>query len=417
MILRRRATLSFGAIVAASVVVLAPGAAASGGKPGINPAPALNPSSPDAPPAIDTTADEISSIGARYGSSYGGVDVASGRINLYIVGRSAAAASSSRLAHAVSQRVGEAPISIHAVRHSWAQLNNVTSALAAEYKQLRANGIGISMWAPDPTTNTVTVRLRNPSAAVIKQLHAMYPNMLTISLAPVRSRADRRASRFGDSPPWYEGDPLWESKTSTSESPFCTASFFFKGRSSGNVFGITAGHCGNYTWYTNRSSPTVFGRTSSIYFSNRGIDVQSIKGGSTTSINGDPYVWGSSGYYDVTGPKQLGKGDDADFDGTIYGEVPSVPITEVNMCDDFDTSTVTCHLDQGTSSTGGNVCNHGDSGGPVIQRISGSTRVYALGPIVGVGVNSYGDPTSSVCEYNEIATVLSTVYGTLLVAP
>jgi len=153
------------------------------------------------------------------------------------------------------------------------------------------------------------------------------------------------------------------------------------------------------------------GQVSTVYYTSGGYDLVSIKG--TTWIG---YVWNGSGQaaYGILGQVQpLMVGDGVTFDGGFSQITFDVPVNKVNYCQSYTGGWSTCHVTQATSNST-DVCAGGDSGGPVITRVSGGYYAFAAGTIVGGG---YVKNKGYQCEFQMINYIMTEVNGTLMTAP
>lgn len=137
------------------------------------------------------------------------------------------------------------------VRRSFSQLNALTHRIARDWHALRAEGLNLQSWGPDPSSGTVLVSLSTPTsqdlAAVRREAHlsveqrSTYPRAATLSLhkrygdavqvATVSSPPLRSAGRFHDSPPYFGADRIWVSEFGAS----CTSGFAVRGSAGGTI--------------------------------------------------------------------------------------------------------------------------------------------------------------------------------------
>ncbi|MGH2916161.1 MAG: hypothetical protein ACRDMX_14360 [Solirubrobacteraceae bacterium] len=185
-------------------------------------------------------------------------------------------------------------------------------------------------------------------------------------------------------------------------------SFAFRGNNSGNIFQMTAGHCGGSSIWTNLSTHYEMGGISSVYFSNGGYDLE------TFGCDCNEPVWyegpgigtGQGSTQNVVGIWYCGDGSAVSTDGATTGQVTGNTVEATNQCVEFGDGKTTCHLNYAVNPSGQAICQPGDSGGPVYQRI-GNNNVYATGVIVGEYV---GDD----CYYEDINDVLNLVNGSIM---
>jgi hypothetical protein len=72
------------------------------------------------------------------------------------------------------------------VRHTWAQLVDLTTTIARDAPGWRARGITLGRWGPTTESNTVVIELRSPTAAAAQALYDAYgADWITVSAEPV----------------------------------------------------------------------------------------------------------------------------------------------------------------------------------------------------------------------------------------
>ncbi len=72
------------------------------------------------------------------------------------------------------------------VRHTWAQLVDLTITIARDAPVWRVRGITLSGWGPTTESNTVVIELRSPTAAAAQALYNAYgADWITVSAEPV----------------------------------------------------------------------------------------------------------------------------------------------------------------------------------------------------------------------------------------
>jgi hypothetical protein len=139
----------------------------------------------------------------------------------------------------------------------------------------------------------------------------------------------------------------------------------------------TAGHCGSYAGFYARgnsvSGKWYEGATYTIQYGNNRIDMQLLKGS-----NYKPYVWaGSGGDMDVpvSGSGGVAQGGLYCTDGVTTLVNCTAKVIAIDVCanetDDSTGVTVyACDLDKATSTNNSDICDNGDSGGPVFTQNS-----------------------------------------------
>ena len=201
--------------------------------------------------------------------------------------------------------------------------------------------------------------------------------------------------------PYNGGDVIWF-KTKSLKKLQCTGGFWYTGINSGKTFMLTAAHCTglNQAVYTNTSTPRLIGDVSAIHFSTRGYDIATVPG---TGIGA---VYGNTTTYGVKSAGNPSTSTYVTFDGAKTGEVHTVHVISATTCVTFSDGVTTCHLFVGYKG-GLLVCQGGDSGGPVYQRLP-TGGVKASGIIIGVTT------VTGTCFAQRIKTTLSLVTGSIL---
>jgi hypothetical protein len=327
------------------------------------------------PRVSDKIVNEINQIASRFPEDFGGDVLGSGgTLTVSVVAGH----------HQFLDQLDKAGLSKFAVAktvtHSFSELGDLTQRIAGDAPLLAAQGIQLVEWGPDITSNRVSISLANPSAAAAARLLQRY-NDAWVDVSGDPATRPSRLDRFSDTPPFWGGDRIFRPK---SPSVLCTSGPAVHAvTSAATVYILTAGHCApstGTTWYTNNTSKYTLGSVSSVQFSNNGLDVEMIK------ANAGPDIWrNGSNFYHVVGETAPAVGSSVCTDGSSSGEVCGVAVQKLNYCVTFSDGKTTCHLDRGYRAAL-NVCQGGDSGGPVYGSISGS-NAYVAGTIVG-GTNS-----------------------------
>jgi hypothetical protein len=292
------------------------------------------------------------------------------------------------MSSAVQAAGGPATVDIVQVAHSYVALLGVAHDIAARQTSLETAGIDPVAWYPDPASNTVRVELRGYSAGVAEDLSNLYPGLVTVVPA-VATLPSRFSNRYFDTSPFFGGDRVLFNGNFAPNATHCTDDFTVIGNRSGATYGVTAGHCGGSSVWTNFNSHYELGPVVTNYFSaTSGWDMESF---SCSSCAGG-YVWydpPSAGAstpgvsHGVLGPcSSCGVGQLVTTDGATIGETPDNYVDETNVCQEFNDGITTCNLDYAYNTNGEQICEAGDSGGPVYQRTS-NDNVYAAGLIVG----------------------------------
>jgi hypothetical protein len=125
----------------------------------------------------------------------GGVQESDGSVTFYVTRRDPALLSA--IAAADSNRT---PYRFVIVPDSYAETNAVTMAIAAQNDALRADGVFLVSWGPDPRTGTVVVNLAKPTdhdlAKLADTIHVPLSSV-TVDNYPAQAQALLRA-QFGN---------------------------------------------------------------------------------------------------------------------------------------------------------------------------------------------------------------------------
>jgi hypothetical protein len=357
------------------------------------------------------------------GSYAGQLRTRSGRLIVYVA-RSNPAPFTGELAHlarAPHSRAGGA-YTVVTVRHSYAQLMSVSASLTSAFKPLRAQGIRLAQWGPDPRSNKVQITLENYSKHAVRVLMRRYgAGMITVRHTSERwsfgnpGRAvTPQATRFTDTLPFYAGDVQWYGTQPSSNA--CTSGFAFSGKNTGTIYGLASGHCvkdagaGPSSFvHTNTSSTQMVGQIQTQYFPSTQYDIASVSGGPFS-----PHVYGNgSTTYNVLAKVFPEKGDEVTISGRKTGEVRGVTVenTDNNISVyGHPVTAVTLATKPGTV-----VCQEGDSGGPWFVHDGNTNGVWAAGIQNAFRVDLDTDLNDySVCAYQQIGNVLAKVGGNLL---
>jgi hypothetical protein len=242
-------------------------------------------------------------------------------------------------------RAGDEAFLVTAVHGRWgsaqevpgtAQLNALTRRIGDAAQQLRASGVRLSIWAPDPGSNKVQITLYRYTARQAAELVSRYgAQWVTVQRtrgtvqvgwpsSPRPALADA-TGRFADESPYWGGDGVW---TGGQTEPVCTSGLSWTLNTTGATFTFTAGHCfeaGHYL-YTNENDTMNMGMVSTNYLDTTGhYDISSVVG------QFGPYVWGNnSASFNVIGSTFPGVGAGVTSDGMATGDVRGVTITKTN---------------------------------------------------------------------------------------
>ncbi len=346
----------------------------------------------------------------------------SGRLIVYVARSNPALFTGelARLARAPHSRAGA--YTVVTVRHSYAQLMSVTDSLLSAFEPLRAQGIRMAQWGPDPRSNKVQITLEAYSKRAVRVLTRRFgAGWITVRHTTERwswgnaSRAVRpQATRFTDTLPFFAGDIQWFGTAPPSKA--CTSGFAFSGKATGTIYSLASGHCvrdsgaGPSSFvHTNTSSTQMMGQIQTQYFPSTQYDIASVSGGPFS-----PHAYGNgSTSYNVLAKVFPGTGDQVSISGRTTGEVRGVTVENI----DNDISVYGFPITAVTLATkpGAVVCQEGDSGGPWFVHDGNTSGVWAAGL-----QNAFrqdldtGEDDFSVCAYQQIGNVLAKVNGNLL---
>ncbi|MFI5035587.1 MAG: hypothetical protein ACHQFZ_05225 [Acidimicrobiales bacterium] len=219
----------------------------------------------------------------------------------------------------------------------------------------------------------------------------------------------KASSRSNDSQPWTGGDGI--------RGPYnCTSGFAVKGNASGNTFILTAGHCTAGAWYTGTSNGFI-GSTSTggiHYLDGTGHDYQTILTGGGALGR----VWyANTSYHPIRNYLIPAVGTQVTFDGSVTGEVPYNNVTANNAVVDIYENGVylgfLLYQVKATTTTTP-ICQVGDSGGPIYQRIAGTSSVYAVAVMDTCLVDPNGVLTGTAGSGERIDEVMSASNSSLI---
>ncbi len=208
-----------------------------------------------------------------------------------------------------------------------------------------------------------------------------------------------KTGRESDTPPWNSGDQIVSEISSTPPRyATCTLGFGVHNRSTGQVYSLTAGHCGSRPWYnTTHYSPSKntsdkVGSTSNISFptaGGTGMDTQLIADSSSILMWQGPV--GGAYRTTITGAANPMMGSSVCNEGSNGGEqCGTVTITNTTALFAFPTRSGTykiTNLFKDSAASAG-----GDSGGPILYPSS-------FGPLAGgaiEGGTTYGEQIDTI---------------------
>ncbi len=406
----RRALVILGILaVAVSLTAALPNSGQGHPRPTVKAVPRIEGKLP--PPLFEDRVNTVAST--KYPSAFAGEEVTrSGHLIIYVVQPKAKAFLAFLRRTTAAPHSGTASYTLVPVKHSWAQLNTLTARIDAQFKQLKAIGIRLSQWGPDPASNKVKITLGSYSRRAARELVKRFgPQWVSVNKTS-GGAWEFTSSRYEDTPPFFGGDAIWFAGQSH---PSCQAGLSWTLNTTGATFTFVADHCvkdaggsSGTEIFTNNTTTQNFGDVSTEYLDSRRRDVASVVGQYAGR------VWGNSTTnYAVIGAELAPKGAGVTFSGRIYGEVRDVTVENINQDIPILNTGITILDATVATKTGSNVCNLGDSGGPWIQHNNTANQVNAVGIQSAVRINPDGSVDPSVCVYEQITNMLSLVNGTI----
>ncbi len=294
----------------------------------------------------------------------------------------------------------------------WGSAQNkvTTQSIAASEANLKAKGVELTQWGPDPRSGKVEIRLTHYSQAAAHVLYSLYGNSVVVSKTSMPRPIP--ADRINDTPPYFGGDFILIPASSSQ----CTGGPIVHIGSYNYM--LTAGHCepqlNKYVYRSDRSGQTGgphMGNVFEVRLCNNCIDSELIDHNSANS-NYSWNVWSggdkSQASYAEDGTAFPQPFDLVTQDSAFTGEVNDISVQSVNQYVAFSDGITRAWV----TSTGYDdtpVVSEGDSGGPWIVRDSNGAKI--AGTTIGGGdCNSQGD-NCHVGYYEQIGNIDS-FFGT-----
>jgi hypothetical protein len=353
----------------------------------------------------------INVLGAtKYADAYAGeTTTRSGHLIIYIVRAKAMSFVDALHGAAAARHAETSSYSLVPVQHSWAQLNNLTSRIFADFPRLTASGIKLAQWGPDPVSNRVSITLQAYSSSIERELVSMYGSDW-ISVNHATESWAFTLTRNTDIAPFYAGDIEWFAGQTAREA--CTSNFSYRNNKTGAVYSFASGHClkdsGDHLGakvYTNTKSRKTLGTVAAQYYPRTHMDFSSVRGNFAGVVYGN-----GTKTYDVISIAMPPRGYKVTADGRVSGQVNGVTVESINQ--DITVSGVPLINMTVASKSGATVCQPGDSGGPWFIQY-GKSQAYAIGLQVGERINEDGVRDPSVCVYEQIGNMLSVANGSI----
>ncbi len=375
---------------------------------------------------LEPLAGRIGSLGeTSYPAVYAGVRIDSGALDVYVTSGD----DSALLAAIGAVNTAHLPYTVIQVPRSYGAQLATSQWIAQDQKTLNSQGIVPEWWGPDPASDAIQVAFQQPTssqlttlqntigqlrrgtlgrraAAVPAGIPATAGNYQDLAADAMNAEAPSAddivaygsaltpgvaSNGFGDTKPFFGADKIWYTLDNNG---YCTTNFSFNGASNGsNHFVVTAAHCSGeatgrdqYTCATTVShSPNGdcnydVGTVGRVLYSDDDFEtiLSSNLGGVWNDSTNDS--WSVNGF--VIGEVGDALTVDGATDGATYGI--KVEVGGGASCATYANHTV-CHalvLESGHA-----ICPRGDSGGPILERESGSNNIYAAGIILGTGTS------------------------------
>ncbi|HVX43910.1 MAG TPA: hypothetical protein VHC49_08480 [Mycobacteriales bacterium] len=340
---------------------------------------------------------------SQFPDSYAGLSsTADGRLVLYTTD----AASSASLRSQVSGMAASASVSIEMVQRpfSIAALNDLTDQIRQDWSELQKLGADLAVWGRDTESDKVIIHLQHYTPDLEKLLVYRYgAERVAVDHQDASTMTDV-LSRTSDSAPWSGGDGVWHDDQAPSVN--CSSGFGYKGKASGDAYMLSAGHCLGSTVYTNATAHYTMGPVTNII--NGGsdgsrVDAETIR----TTGGGDGRVIGKNTTYGIKGAFNPGTNYQyVTVSGAMTGEVNNARVYAQDQCVGTQPHIhPACHQSF-IYKDGTTLCQPGDSGGPVFQRLptGGAKAVGIIKATDGIGG----------CWYSQILDVLGAVNGQII---
>jgi hypothetical protein len=311
------------------------------------------------------------------------------------------------------------------VRYSWSQLVTFEMQVSNDFPtNFAGSDWSVPFWAPDPTSNTVDFYVTGNIADAEQDMANAYPGMpMSFEAAPAGGVVPDNDNRYNDggNARFRGGDEMILLGPTE-----CTDGFTVKGRVSGAILQMTAGHCmggeGNPVFaYAAHNEKRPFGDI----LTNRLFDPtpRDFEGLSCDFGTCTGFVWfddpslrdttTQGSLRRVAGTCTCGNGQKVTVDGSVTGQfggfnVNAFTTNKTDGCINNDDGFRVCGLHLATGTTTG--CRRGDSGGPVYQKGPNDDNLaYAAGILVASFGADPNDPSASSnqCLFEPISQILN----------
>ncbi|BBH18013.1 hypothetical protein Back2_23000 [Nocardioides baekrokdamisoli] len=287
-------------------------------------------------------------------------------------------------------RTDGATVAVTSCSFTIAQLNSVLAAVSTS--QLFAdNGVSLNRWGLNYGNDSVDVGVSSIPPGFADKVANTFGPAISLFVQGVAGAT----GRLDDNQPYWGGDRITNGSG-------CTSGFSAH-TSSGGWYSITAGHCWtlNTPVYVNGNTSKGYGTVSHRSFGNNSVDAELINGKTYASDIWNGGVTTTSDLA-VQGSGYSCQGCQINFDGSFSGQTLGTVQQANTFCatiksPEFGNYTA-CGLRE-VKSSGGTLCQGGDSGGPVFA-YNGPGGATAVGIIT-------GQYSNSDCLYTQVPDILS----------
>lgn len=335
-------------------------------------------------------------------STFAGVMIDPAGITIREVGDDQDLRSAAALALSIGGDV--IPLTYVQVSRSMNDLAALTKTLDDTQATWATEGVALTSWGPDVTSNTVLIHVAHYSADVAAKLTAAYGNAITIdpedySLEP--------ANRTADSAPWWGADQIKRASGSTIYT--CTSWFTTYDQTNGYNNMLTAGHCGAGDWTNNGNSLATVASGAVHWGGEADTEASGADGGNSPNIWTDP----NTAYRVVTSVgSRPASGTYICTDGQTDRERCDVVVTQADVSVTYGGKTLTHQVAAGCED-GHAAFSGGDSGAPVYATpsdpsVKSNVKAYGMltAQVSGAPCNGDFTPVSQVLDaYNAVITL------------
>lgn len=325
-------------------------------------------------------------------------------VTIHVVKGREASADTGALRHEAS--LEKIAAKVEPVERSTTELKSVMNAIP-ENKVLAAT---LSSYGIDPATNRVDVGVTELTGEVASAVRAEFGDAVSLH---VEERPQRTSGRFNDSSPFYGGIRFGNQVIGACSYGFSVTNAF------GARYALTAGHCGpvgmTYAAMTSSGGAQGVGEGYAHFgtMQFRRLSEGDVDAGLVSDVDYGGRMWAHSNLYDNSGyslpvhsSANSCQGCTIMVNGSFTGLKAALLTGPGNRCNRFDDGITSCGLQLITPTSGGSVCQGGDSGGPVFA-YDGQGGVIAVGIITGSGTSA------GTCYYTQVPTILNVWTSTI----